>query len=58
MAEKGIQDTLTFKLMVSIIELVQASGVSRQEATAAVKAARALIAEMGLSEKPTYEIHS
>jgi hypothetical protein len=30
MAEKGIQDTLTFKLMVSIVELVQTSGVTRQ----------------------------
>jgi hypothetical protein len=58
MAEKGIQDTLTFKLMVSLVELVQASGVTRQEATAAIKAAGALIAEMELTEKPTFEIQT
>jgi plasmid maintenance system antidote protein VapI len=56
--EKGIQDTLTFKLMVSIAELVQSSGVTRQEASAAIKAAGALITEMALPEKPTMEIHS
>jgi len=58
MADKGIQDTLTFKLMVSIIEMVQTSGVTREEATAAIKAAGALIAEMELTGKPTFEIQT
>jgi hypothetical protein len=58
MAEKGIQDTLTFKLMVALVELVQASGVTRQEATAAIKAAGALIADVELLDKPKFEIQT
>jgi hypothetical protein len=58
MVATAIQDTLAFKLMVSIVELVGASGVTRQEATAAIKAAEAMIAEMELSEKSTIEIQT
>jgi hypothetical protein len=53
-----IQETLAFKLMVSIVELVKNSGVTRQEAKAAVRAAEAMIAEMGLLEKPTIEVQT
>ena len=58
MAATAIQDTLAFKLMVSIVELIETSGVTRQEATAAIRAAEAMIAEMELSEKPTVEIQT
>jgi C4-dicarboxylate transporter len=58
MVATGIQDTLAFKLMVSIVELVRNSGVSRQEAVAAIRATESMITEMGLSERPTFEIQT
>jgi C4-dicarboxylate transporter len=58
MAAMGIQDTLAFKLMVSIVDLVKNSGVTRQEAAAAIRATEAMITEMELSEKPTIEIQT
>lgn len=54
----GIQDTLAFKLMVSIVELIGTSGVTRQEAIAAIRAAEAMVPEMELLEKPTIEIQT
>ena len=54
MAANGIQDKLAFKLMVSIVELVRNSGVSRQEAVAAIRATEAMVTEMELSERPTF----
>jgi hypothetical protein len=56
MANEGIQDSRAFKLTVSIVELIWASGITRQEATVVVKAAGALIPEMQLPEKPTLEL--
>jgi hypothetical protein len=43
MAATGLQDTLAFKLMASIVELIKISGVTRQEATAAIRATEAMI---------------
>jgi C4-dicarboxylate transporter len=57
-AANGIQDKLAFKLMVSIVELVRNSGVSRQEAVAAIRATEAMVTEMELSERPTFEIQT
>ena len=58
MAATGIQDTLAFKLMVSIAELVTNSGVTRQEATAAIRATEVMVAELGLPEKATIEVQT
>jgi hypothetical protein len=58
MAGREIQETLAFKLMVSIVELVRNSGVTRQEAISAIRATEAMIPEMELLEKPTFEIQT
>ena len=58
MSAVRIQDTLAFKLMVSIVELVKNSGASRQEAVAAIKATEAMISEVELLDRPTLEIQS
>lgn len=58
MAATGIEDALAFKLMVSIVELVKNSGVTRQEAAAAIRASEAMISEMELQDRPTFEIQA
>lgn len=54
----NVQDALAFKLMVSILDLVKSSGVTNEEASAAIEGARAMLGELALDTRPTLEIHS
>jgi hypothetical protein len=55
---KGIQETLAFKLAISIAELIENSGATQQEAAAAIATVGALLSEMPLSKRATVEIQT
>jgi hypothetical protein len=53
-----MKDKLAFLLMLKVLQVVQESGANATEAECALEAARAMLPEAKLKQKPTIEIQT